>query len=295
MFYELTISGGGQLCISYIGFLIAVNTPTERVLTVRCGRGGCLVALAWVLGVPDSVSIQLIAKHMNTGFGCKASLERLLSEWGALSSEDTVRPLIRDLLRVGVSRKVTLVNGWEPMEGSAYEDITMQQLSKLTGKHLSIAVSRVGRMSALEFITCESHPDLPVYRAVEASCAIPLVFTPVDIGGRRYCDSCFARGTIAKARGAGAGGAAELALVSGAEPPKDAVANNFIQHVANVFSVAIARICSNAPDKPGCTVATVPPWTGDWISPIFSGIPGNSVAMAYRHGLKEGRDFASRL
>jgi len=66
-------------------------------------------------------------------------------------------------------------------------NITMSQFKAKFGKDLAITVTN-NTTQRTEFLTAESHPDMPVYLAMRASSAIPGVFLPVYWKGNLYVD-----------------------------------------------------------------------------------------------------------
>lgn len=68
-----------------------------------------------------------------------------------------------------------------------YEDITMAELYKLTGKTLSVTSVCLEKRAPV-YITHKTFPSIPVWKAVLASCSIPLIFKPVEWDGLHYVD-----------------------------------------------------------------------------------------------------------
>jgi len=68
-----------------------------------------------------------------------------------------------------------------------HENISMHQFKTKFGKDLALTVTN-STTQMIEFLTAESHPDMPVYLALRASCAIPGAFLPVYWKGNLYVD-----------------------------------------------------------------------------------------------------------
>jgi len=68
-----------------------------------------------------------------------------------------------------------------------YENITMSELYKLTGKTLSVTSVCLEKRSPV-YITHLTYPNIPVWKAVLASCSIPLIFKPIEWEGLHYVD-----------------------------------------------------------------------------------------------------------
>jgi predicted acylesterase/phospholipase RssA len=67
------------------------------------------------------------------------------------------------------------------------KSLTFEQLNQHTGRTLTVAMLCL-TSNAIEYMTHSTHPDTDVALAVTASCAIPLVFTPVTIASHLYVD-----------------------------------------------------------------------------------------------------------
>jgi predicted acylesterase/phospholipase RssA len=68
-----------------------------------------------------------------------------------------------------------------------YENITMNELYKLTGKTLSVTSICLEKRAPV-YITHLTFPDIPVWKAVLASCSIPLIFKPIEWENLHYVD-----------------------------------------------------------------------------------------------------------
>ena len=67
------------------------------------------------------------------------------------------------------------------------KSLTFEQLYQHTGRVLTVTVLGLTN-NTIEYMTRAEHPGVDVALAVTASCAIPLVFTPVLIGPHMYVD-----------------------------------------------------------------------------------------------------------
>jgi len=68
-----------------------------------------------------------------------------------------------------------------------YENITMSELYKLTGKTLSVTSVCLEKRAPV-YITHLTFPNIPVWKAVLASCSIPLIFKPIEWENLHYVD-----------------------------------------------------------------------------------------------------------
>lgn len=64
---------------------------------------------------------------------------------------------------------------------------TFAALRRRTGKDLVICATNVTKQRP-EYFSADSHPDVAVVDAVCASCSIPVLYTPVKIGGDLFVD-----------------------------------------------------------------------------------------------------------
>lgn len=82
-----------------------------------------------------------------------------------------------------------LARGLERLVYKRYhvKDITFIDLAKASGKNLVVCVSNLTKESP-EYLSVDTAPGLSVIKAVVASCSIPILFQPVEIGGCMYLD-----------------------------------------------------------------------------------------------------------
>lgn len=300
MYANLALSGGAHLCIPFIGFLKAVKDLVRDVRWVSGISGGALVAAAWVLEIPDTTVLRVLSKHMAPGIMRDADIACLLDRMGLVDVELTIGALCRDMISEGVARWNVMKNGWGPCEGGAGgDDLTMQQLTKLTGRSLSIGVCDAGRGFAETYITPDSHPDVEVWRALSASCAVPFAFTPVRIGGALFCDACLRDSDPVRGiPGSGSGGAdtmvdtlsVEVEVVSGSCIMPAGEPENILEYGKGVLSAMVDRI-SYAPAHPRARVHRITRWTEDRLDPLVLGTGAEGLAEAYSHGVRCGKDF----
>jgi predicted acylesterase/phospholipase RssA len=66
-------------------------------------------------------------------------------------------------------------------------DMTFLELAKLSGRDLVVCACRLPQLEP-EYFCVDKTPNMSVARAILASCSIPLLMTPVMIGGDMYID-----------------------------------------------------------------------------------------------------------
>ena len=285
------------MCIPFIGFLKAVERLLGGVRCVSGCSGGALVAAAWVLEIPDITVIRILSKHMARGMLGDLDVASLLDRLGLVDTEKVVGDMCREMLGEGIAHWRTIKKGWEPdAEGVDGASITMQHLAKLTGKSLAVGVCDASRGFLETFITAETHPDLQVWRALSASCAIPFAFTPVVVGDSVLCDACVRDGSPVR----GIPGSApegmvdtlmlEVQAVSGIVVPSEGPPRDLLEFGKGVLAAMIERACRHDP-QPRARVVRVPRWTENRMGPMVLGTDTVALISAYEHGVICGEDF----
>ena len=299
MFSNLAISGGAHLCIPFIGFLRAIARLVRNVRWVSGCSGGALVAAVWVLEIPEDTVMRVLAKHMGPGILRDPDVAVLLDRMGLVDVERTVGAMCREMLDAGVSHWRTIKKGWEP-DAQAFDGTTMTMLDlvKLTGRSLAVGACDAARAFEETYITAETHPELEVWRALSASCAVPFAFTPVTVGGSLFCDACVRDNSPVRGiPGSAPDGmvdtlALEVDVVSGlvepvARPPRDVV-----EFGRGVLSAMIERVCTADP-HPRARLVKLPRWTDERLGPMVLGTDAARLLEAYEHGVICGKDFLS--
>lgn len=297
MFSNLALSGGAHLCIPFIGFLRAIAPLVRNVRWVSGCSGGALVAAAWVLEIPANSVMRILAKHMGKGILRDPDITILLDRMGLVDVENTVGAMCREMLDAGVSHWRTIKKGWEPnsdsFDGST---MTMLDLAKLTGRSLAIGACDAARGFEETYITAETHPDLQVWRALSASCAVPFAFTPVVVGESLFCDACVRDNSPVRGiPGEAPDGmvdtlAIEVEVVSGMVQPTKHAPRDVIEFGRGVLSAMIDRVCCVDP-QPRARLVKLPRWTEERLGPMVIGTDAARLVGAYEHGVICGKDF----
>lgn len=293
----LAISGGAHLCVSYIGFLRSIRREVDSVRHVSACSAGAIVAICWILDLPDDAVMRIIGKNVASGVLIGADYCKMMSSLGVVNSAVTIGAMCRDLLEEGVRHYRTIVLGSSPEESDGVSgEISLLQLAKLTGKSISIGVCDASDGFRGLFLSADTHPDVPVWLAVTASSAIPVVFTPVKIAGMSLCDACLTG--LCPTKGISCSAMADDTLLIETDvgaslapsPLTTRSVGNIIDYAALVCGLALGRAIR--PDRPPpARVATVPLWTTDLIGPMIHGIPMREILSAYRQGLVFGKQF----
>lgn len=153
-FFTCTIAG------LYLFVSIFVNWPNWIALI--------LAALSLITLVP-AVVVAVLLKYLSSRYAGLASLER-------------PRQLFEALLRKKVDEALRLKNS-QPTIG----EVTFSDIQRATGKSLKIVAADLENGN-LKLFSNQTTPNTSVSRAVAASAAIPLLFKPIEVDERQYCD-----------------------------------------------------------------------------------------------------------
>jgi predicted patatin/cPLA2 family phospholipase len=170
----LVISGGGiygSLFLGVLQFLKESGRLNEITHYVGSSIGGMLVCLlACGFDTKDLYKNMLHVEKYNT---CQdIDIGNLFINCG-ISTGNSIFEYIRDIIG-------TKHNG----------DITFQELYKKTGKQVTVTSVNVNSMQ-LEFINHKTFPNIPVWKAIELTCNVPILFTLKEYNGNKYIDGSF--------------------------------------------------------------------------------------------------------
>jgi predicted acylesterase/phospholipase RssA len=172
MITHVAFSGGGFCGISYLGVIqfLAMEKMHTSIRHIAGTSVGAIAACVLCMELWD------FEHHMKTYLPTvhisRTKMMDIFSSFGVIPSSMIVQPLLSAMTNHNIPH-----------------DITFQNLAKLTAKRLIITASCVETNQPIYF-SFETTPDVKVMDAVRASCAIPLVFEPVSIGGKLYIDGC---------------------------------------------------------------------------------------------------------
>lgn len=177
-FSSIVIAGGATKVISTIG-IIRFLEEHDMLKTIRNLVGtsaGAIMCTFLALGYSSAEIKEFFIKNLCTDDSiCRMNSQDVLcffSTYGLSSGSN----LITFFKRM-ITHKL----------GEDRENITFMQLAKLCGKNLVICVSNL-TLEQREFWCVDTKPDISIITALRASCAIPLVFTPVVINEHYYLD-----------------------------------------------------------------------------------------------------------
>ena len=176
---HLILSGGAALTAAFIGAVRALEQYAQnqgKVFSAECSMftgtsGGSVLALLLCIN-NTSYELEVLAEEMRQHVASNMAfdLELLFGKFGGCDSA-----IMGTFLRECVRRK------------TGRDALSFEELTKLTGRHLFVRVLNVDS-GKIETLSSKSHPHVDIVVAVQASCAIPLLFAPVNIGQHCYLD-----------------------------------------------------------------------------------------------------------
>jgi len=200
MIKNLVISGGGVKIIGAIGVIkyLDENNLLKSVENFFGTSAGSILCLMLILNFNSCEIIKFIedfdlnkiflvnTDNLFTTFNvCESiKLERVIKLFlnFKLSKVNTKISLNTESENFGITSLSTA----QPSIDN-FENITMIELFKQTKKYLSITSVCLNTRTAV-YITHETFPNIPVWKAILMSCSIPLIFKPVEWEGRLYVD-----------------------------------------------------------------------------------------------------------
>jgi predicted acylesterase/phospholipase RssA len=182
-FTNLVLGGGAARCTAFLGFLDAAPGAADAANLMGVSAGA-IVAYVAAIGLPFSAALEIVQRHSakpwDMDIGC------LLDTCGMADNRATTFALIDELTRAWWWDAAVLRGSGS---GAGEPPRTFLELGKRTGRNLVVPAVDVDAMRTV-FFSMDTHPDTDVRLAIAASCAVPLLFSPVVIDGRRYVDGC---------------------------------------------------------------------------------------------------------
>ena len=171
---SIVLSGGGLLGISYIGLFqyLEEHQAISKINTITGCSAGALFGTLLAIGYSSS-EIYNIVKTMNFKEYIKINVDSLLNflRVKGFDSGQTLMTFIKKIIS----------------DKTGKEDITFNDIFEKYGKILKIGITNL-TTSKFQLIDYTTHPDIPIYQAINASIAIPFIFEPVIMNGEIYCD-----------------------------------------------------------------------------------------------------------
>jgi predicted acylesterase/phospholipase RssA len=201
MIKNLVISGGGVKIIGAIGVIkyLDENNLLKSVENFYGTSAGSILCLMLILNFNSCEIIKFIEDFdLNKIF--LVNTDNLFTTFNVCESIK-LEKVIKLFLNFKLSKVNTKISfetesetvhsgfGVTTVQASIdnFENITMIELFKQTEKYLSITSVCLNTRTAV-YITHETFPNIPVWKAILMSCSIPLIFKPVEWEGRLYVD-----------------------------------------------------------------------------------------------------------
>lgn len=194
MIKNLVISGGGVKIIGALG-VIKYLEEKKQLSNVKKYFGtsaGSILSLMLVLGFTSGEIIKFI-ETFDLGKIFIVNTDELFTTFNVCSSaklEKVIKLFINFKLSKPQLSGVGIVSeggGAFCHIGTNFENITMEELNAITGKILTVTTVCIEKRTPV-YMSCKNFPNIPVWKAVLASCSIPLVFKPVEWEGLNYVD-----------------------------------------------------------------------------------------------------------
>lgn len=174
-FRSIVIAGGAVKVVSTIGCLKYLE-EMDLIGGIKNFVGtsaGTIMCLFMVLGYKSIEIVEFLKEVMKDNMISTFDMSKvfnIISEYGISDGSNLVEMLKRILYKKMKQR-----------------DISFIDLAKKVGKHLVICVSNLTDEKE-EFFSVDTYPEMSVITAIKASCAIPFIFTPVNINDKLYID-----------------------------------------------------------------------------------------------------------
>ncbi len=192
MIKNLVISGGGVKIIGALG-VIKYLEEKKQLVDVKKYFGtsaGSILSLMLVLGFTSGEIIKFI-ETFDLSKIFIVNTDELFTTFNVCSSAK-LEKVIKLFINFKLGKPSLSGVGTETSEafchiGTNYENITMDELYAITNKVLTVTTVCLEKRVPI-YITHKNFPNIPVWKAVLASCSIPLVFKPVEWEGLHYVD-----------------------------------------------------------------------------------------------------------
>ena len=171
---HLVLSGGGLLGISYIGLFryLEERKVTHQIKSITACSAGAIFATLFCLGYTSQDMDKLI-KSLN------------FKDYININAESIIKFPRTKGLETGIKMIEFLKQMIKDKTGD--DTITFKQAYDKYNIVLQIGVTNLTTMN-FEIFNYITKPDLPIYIAIRASIAIPIMFEPVIFDGAVYCD-----------------------------------------------------------------------------------------------------------
>ena len=171
VFTHLVLGGGGMMGAVYIGAFKLLYSKPELIKSIKTVIGtsvGAIFGAAFILQI-DIDEIELFWKNILDKDTCVYDINIMdfFNIFETLGLDDNKRSM--EILYKYIKH------------------LTFRDLAKKTGKELIICATNAYTMEPVYF-SVNTTPNVLVYDAIQASCALPLLYKPINIGNMYYVD-----------------------------------------------------------------------------------------------------------
>lgn len=174
-FDSIVLEGGGMYGFYQLGALsyLQENGYLNNLKVYSGSSVGALLCYMLIIGFsPIEILLYLLKNEITTKTKQTLNIKKILENKGIFDFS-----LIRNSLIDVTYQKIG-------------KEITMSDIKKMFNKTLVICTFNYTKKVA-EYITHETHPDMPCIDALQASCSIPFMFDWFDYDGYIYVDGGF--------------------------------------------------------------------------------------------------------
>jgi predicted acylesterase/phospholipase RssA len=174
-FISVVIAGGALKVISVIGCIkyLEEKSLIKDAKNYVGKSAGAIMCLLLVLGFNYVEILEFLFNNIYD------------SEVSALDPEEYLNIMSTYGMSSGAGVEKLLTRAIE--NKLKVQDITFLELAKITGKNLVVCVTNLSKDST-EFFDVDTASDLSIVKAIKASCAIPILYSPVCINDNYYVD-----------------------------------------------------------------------------------------------------------
>ena len=179
MIINLVVAGGGFKVIRMIGGLKYMEERGDLnfIQSYYGTSAGSLLCLLLSLGYSVPNIIAIFNEHCNDKlFTLKINIDQFFERYSLYDVTKFVK-LIKTLIGCKLN----------PSNPKEFKDITLRELYEKTNKKLTCTVVSLYD-SSVKYYNYINQPDLPVYKLIQMSCSIPLLFEPTEWRGNLYID-----------------------------------------------------------------------------------------------------------
>lgn len=172
---HISFSGGGMSGLAYLGVIryLQMERIDVGIQSLVGTSMGALFACVMALGIPAGTMEEDVKEFFSdekNAFFEASGFMQMFHRLGINHASMLTKPLEKYLMKL-----------WDTL------DVTFLDFAKKTGKDLVICASCIETSKAMYF-SVNTTPDVYVLKAIQASMAVPMVFFPVEIGGKHYID-----------------------------------------------------------------------------------------------------------